>query len=122
MLFITHDLGTLKLMADRVMVMYLGRVVEEAAAAEVFERPVHPYTQALMSAHLPADPSVPLARHMLRGEIPSPINLPPGCGFASRCPVAIPACRESRPPLEPVAPGHSAACLRVADGGNRILS
>ncbi|WP_237213520.1 ABC transporter ATP-binding protein [Falsiroseomonas oryziterrae] len=122
MLFITHDLGTLRLMADRVMVMYLGRVVEQATAAEVFERPAHPYTQALMSAHLPADPAVPLARHVLRGEIPSPINLPPGCGFASRCPVAIPACRERLPPLEELAPGHRAACLRVADGGNRIPS
>jgi len=122
MLFITHDLGTLRLMADRVMVMYLGRVVEEASAAEVFDRPAHPYTQALMSAHLPADPAIPLARHVLRGEIPSPINLPPGCGFASRCPVALPACRDRLPPLEPVAPGHHAACLRIADGGSRILA
>jgi oligopeptide/dipeptide ABC transporter ATP-binding protein len=120
MLFITHDLGTLKLMADRVMVMYLGRVVEQAAAAEVFDRPAHPYTQALMSAHLPADPSVKLARHVLKGEIPSPINLPPGCGFASRCPVALPACRDAQPPLDAIAPGHRAACIRIADGGNRI--
>ncbi|MGG5823149.1 ABC transporter ATP-binding protein [Falsiroseomonas sp. HW251] len=120
MLFITHDLGTLKLMADRVMVMYLGRVVEQAAAAEVFDRPAHPYTQALMSAHLPADPSVKLARHVLKGEIPSPINLPPGCGFASRCPVALPACRDAQPPLDEVAAGHHAACIRVRDGGNRI--
>jgi oligopeptide/dipeptide ABC transporter ATP-binding protein len=120
MLFITHDLGTLKLMADRVMVMYLGRVVEQADAAEVFDRPVHPYTQALMSAHLPADPSVKLARHMLKGEIPSPINLPPGCGFASRCPVALDACRAAQPPLDEVAPRHRAACIRVKDGGNRI--
>jgi oligopeptide/dipeptide ABC transporter ATP-binding protein len=120
MLFITHDLGTLKLMADRVMVMYLGRVVEEAPAAEVFNHPAHPYTQALMSAHLPADPTVKLSRHVLKGEIPSPINLPPGCGFASRCPVAIPACRERLPPLDAVTPDHRAACLRIADGGNRI--
>jgi oligopeptide/dipeptide ABC transporter ATP-binding protein len=120
MLFITHDLGTLRLMADRVMVMYLGRVVEEAPAAEVFDRPAHPYTQALMSAHLPADPSVKLARHVLKGEVPSPIDLPPGCGFASRCPVALPACSASQPPLNLVGAGHRAACIRVADGGNRI--
>jgi oligopeptide/dipeptide ABC transporter ATP-binding protein len=123
MLFITHDLGTLRLMADRVMVMYLGRVVEEAAAAEVFDRPAHPYTQALMSAHLPADPTARLARHVLTGEVPSPINLPPGCGFASRCPVALPGCSDTAPTLGPVpgtVPSHRAACLRMGDGGNRI--
>jgi oligopeptide/dipeptide ABC transporter ATP-binding protein len=124
-LFITHDLGTLRLMADRVMVMYLGRVVEEAPAAEIYARPAHPYTQALMSAHLPADPTARLARHVLTGEIPSPINLPPGCGFASRCPVALPSCSTTAPALGP-APGapptHRAACLRLADGGNRILA
>ncbi|HEV7268977.1 MAG TPA: ABC transporter ATP-binding protein [Falsiroseomonas sp.] len=123
MLFITHDLGTLRLMADRVMVMYLGRVVEQAPAAEIYERPAHPYTQALMSAHLPADPTVKLARHVLTGEIPSPVNLPPGCAFASRCPVALPNCRERATDLAAV-PGaeanHLAACLRLADGGNRI--
>jgi oligopeptide/dipeptide ABC transporter ATP-binding protein len=122
MLFITHDLGTLRLMADRVMVMYLGRVVEEAPASEIFDRPAHPYTQVLMSAHLPADPTIPLARHLLRGEIPSPMSLPPGCGFAGRCPVALPACREDAPVLGPV-PGaapHRAACLRLADGGHLI--
>ncbi len=123
MLFITHDLGTLRLMADRVMVMYLGRVAEQAPAAEIWDRPAHPYTQALMSAHLPADPTARLARHVLTGEIPSPINLPPGCGFASRCPVALPRCREVAPALQEV-PGagapRAAACLRLADGGNRI--
>jgi oligopeptide/dipeptide ABC transporter ATP-binding protein len=122
MLFITHDLGTLKLMADRVMVMYLGRVVEEAPAAAIFGAPAHPYTQALMSAHLPADPAVRVARHVLTGEIPSPINLPPGCGFSSRCPVALRACRDALPAWQPVATAHRAACLRVADGGNRIPS
>jgi oligopeptide/dipeptide ABC transporter ATP-binding protein len=123
MLFITHDLGTLRLMADRVMVMYLGRVVEEAPAAEIFDRPAHPYTQALMSAHLPADPTAHLARHVLTGEIPSPINLPPGCFFSSRCPVALATCREAAPPLDAVPDAeatHRAACLRMADGGNRI--
>jgi len=123
MLFITHDLGTLRLMADRVMVMYLGRVVEQATAAAIYDRPAHPYTQALMSAHLPADPTARLARHVLTGEVPSPVNLPPGCGFVSRCPVALPRCHATAPALEEV-PGalapHRAACLRLADGGNRI--
>ena len=125
MLFITHDLGTLRLMADRVMVMYLGRVVEQAPAAEIYDNPAHPYTQALMSAHLPADPTARLSRHVLTGEIPSPLNLPPGCGFASRCPVALPICRGTAPTLDPVPGGraeHRAACLRLADGGNRILA
>ena len=122
MLFITHDLGTLRLMADRVMVMYLGQVVEEAPAAAIYEAPAHPYTQALMSAHLPADPAVTLARHVLTGEIPSPINLPPGCFFASRCPVALPRCRDVSPVLEPVPGGvdQRAACIRLADGGNLV--
>ncbi len=122
MLFITHDLGTLRLMADRVMVMYLGQVVEEAPAAAIYDAPAHPYTQALMSAHLPADPAVTLARHVLTGEIPSPINLPPGCFFASRCPVALPRCRDVSPALEPVpgAADQRAACIRLADGGNLV--
>lgn len=121
MLFITHDLGTLRHIADRVLVLYLGRVVEEGPRDAVFDRPQHPYTQALMSAHLPADPTVRLSRHVLRGEIPSPIALPPGCFFASRCPVAAERCRTIEPSLEALAPtGHRAACLRIAEGANRI--
>jgi oligopeptide/dipeptide ABC transporter ATP-binding protein len=120
MMFISHDLGTVKLISDRILVLYLGSVVEYAPAAQVFADPVHPYAQALMSAHLPADPTAVLRRHVLEGEIPSPINLPPGCSFASRCPVVVPRCRSVAPPLEEVQPGHLAACLRVAEGGNRI--
>ena len=75
-----------------------------------------------MSAHLPADPDAVLRRHVLQGEIPSPINLPPGCHFASRCPVAVPRCRVETPRLDPVAGDatHQAACLRIAEGANRI--
>lgn len=121
MLFITHDLGTLRHIADRVLVLYLGRVVEEGPRDAVFDRPQHPYTQALMSAHLPADPSARLSRHVLSGEIPSPIALPPGCAFASRCPVAAGRCRSAAPALEALdAAGHRAACLRIAEGANRI--
>ncbi|MBU6378254.1 MAG: ABC transporter ATP-binding protein [Gammaproteobacteria bacterium] len=114
-LFITHDLGTLKLISNRIVVLYLGRIVESGATATLFEMPRHPYTQALLSAHLPADPSVKLQRQILQGEIPSPINLPPGCGFASRCPIAEPACRSQLPTLDSVAAGHAAACLRLSD-------
>ncbi|MBU8544232.1 MULTISPECIES: ABC transporter ATP-binding protein [Roseomonadaceae] len=122
MMFISHDLGTVKLISDRIMVLYLGGVVEYAPAAQVFAEPAHPYSQALMSAHLPADPMAVLRRHVLEGEVPSPINLPPGCHFASRCPVAVPDCRRHAPELRPVHgdTAHQAACLRIAEGANRI--
>ena len=122
MMFISHDLGTVKLISDRILVLYLGSVVEYAPSAEVFARPAHPYSQALMSAHLPADPAAVLRRHVLEGEIPSPINLPPGCAFASRCPVVADRCRGTAPPLDPVGgdAAHVAACLRIAEGANRI--
>lgn len=122
MMFISHDLGTVKLISDRILVLYLGSVVEYAPSAEVFARPAHPYSQALMSAHLPADPAAVLRRHVLEGEIPSPINLPPGCAFASRCPVVADRCRGTAPPLDPVGgdASHVAACLRIAEGANRI--
>jgi oligopeptide/dipeptide ABC transporter ATP-binding protein len=120
MLFITHDLGTVKLISDRVLVLYLGRIVEEAPTPAIFAQAAHPYTQALLSAHLPADPFARLRRHVLEGEIPSPIGLPPGCGFASRCPLAVERCRAVSPPLEALEPSHSAACLRIAEGANRL--
>lgn len=122
MLFITHDLGTLKLIADRILVLYLGRVVEAGSAAQIFDNPAHPYTQALISAHLPADPDAALARHVLTGEVPSALTLPPGCAFAGRCPVALPSCRTTKPPLETIGPDHQAACIRIAEGGNRIAA
>jgi oligopeptide/dipeptide ABC transporter ATP-binding protein len=121
LLFISHDLGTIKLISDRIVVLYLGKVVEEANTEALFERPAHPYTQALLSANLPADPSVRVTRLMLKGEVPSPIDLPSGCAFHTRCPVAIGACAGTTPTAEVVDPsGHRASCLRIADGGNRI--
>ena len=121
MLFISHDLGTVKLVSDRIVVLYLGTVVEEGPAAAVFEDPAHPYTQALLSAHLPPDPKAKLARHVLEGEVPSPINLPKGCRFSSRCPLAIEACRSALPPLIPTGPdGRRAACIRIPEGANRL--
>ncbi|MGE0315813.1 MAG: oligopeptide/dipeptide ABC transporter ATP-binding protein [Lautropia sp.] len=135
-LLISHDLETVELMTDRLLVLYLGSIVEQGRTGDVFAAPVHPYTQTLLSATLPADPEVPLRRHASFGEIPSPIDLPPGCPFAPRCPLAIDACRVEAPALLPTsgpdagaqaatdtAPDerHVAACVRVADGSS-VLS
>jgi len=119
LLFITHDLGTVRRISDRVMVLYLGAVAEYAEADALFSQPQHPYSQALISAHLPADPHARVRRHVLEGEIPSPLDIPPGCAFASRCPVVREDCRTVRPALDPVPHGR-AACLRIADGTNQI--
>jgi len=108
MLVISHDLETLELVSDRILVLSLGRLVEDAPTPRLFEAPVHPPTQPLLSAALPADPTVPLGRHVL--EIPSPLDLPPGCAFAGRCPRVT------------MAAGHGAACLRAADGSHRIAA
>lgn len=120
MLFITHDLATLRLIADRVAVLYLGRVVEQGPAAQVLDAPAHAYTQALMSAHLSADPAERNTRIRLSGEIPSPMNRPPGCGFATRCPIAEARCQASPPALLPAGPDHLAACLRVPEGTSQL--
>jgi peptide/nickel transport system ATP-binding protein len=108
-LFISHDLGVVKFLSDRVVVMYLGRVVESAASAEIFEHANHPYTQALLAEVGKVEPKkrtfVPI-----RGEIPSPLDPPPGCHFHPRCPHVMPRCRESAPALVEIAPGHLSAC------------
>jgi oligopeptide/dipeptide ABC transporter ATP-binding protein len=120
MVFITHDLATLRVVADRVAVLYLGRVLEEGPTATVMDAPAHPYTQVLLSAHLAADPTVKPKRIHLEGEIPSPIDRPNGCPFQTRCPLAEERCRTGRPALLTVAPGQQAACVRIVDGSNRI--
>ena len=120
--FISHDLETVELVTDRVLVLYLGNVVEQGATRSIFSRPAHPYTQTLLSANLPPDPEAKLARLPVIGETPSPIDLPPGCAFASRCPAAIPSCREARPPATPLGEAHSAACIRIAEGANVLTS
>jgi oligopeptide/dipeptide ABC transporter ATP-binding protein len=120
MLFITHDLATLRVVANRVAVLYLGRVMEEGPTAAVMDRPAHPYTQVLLSAHLPSDPAVRPVRIRLEGEIPSPIDRPAGCPFQTRCPLSEPRCRSGRPPLLTAGPDQHAACFRVVDGSNRI--
>ena len=111
-LFITHDLSMVKAISDRIAVMYLGSVVELAPAATLYTDYRHPYTGALLSAIPIPDPDVEAARKriLLGGDIPSPINLAPGCPFAGRCPQAKAECREERPTLREVAPGHFAAC------------
>ncbi len=120
MLYISHDLETVELISHRILVLYLGVVVEEGPTDGVFKSPLHPYTQSLMSAHLPPDPDEFLSRHVLEGEVPSPINLPKGCMFAPRCPVAAPQCSEARPSMESVGDGHWVACVRVREGANIV--
>ena len=111
-LFITHDLSMVKAISDRIAVMYLGSIVELAPAATLYREHCHPYTEALLSAIPLPDPDVEATRRriLLKGDIPSPVNLGPGCPFASRCPHAKPICREQQPALKEVSPGHYAAC------------
>ncbi len=117
MLFISHDLGTVRVISDRVLVLYLGTVVESGPAAAVYERPAHPYTQALLSAHLSPDPAVRPHRHVLAGETPSPIDLPPGCPFTARCPLARDDCHAALPEPHRIDGGrHEARCVRVPEG------
>ncbi len=108
--FISHDLGVVRHMADDVMVMYLGRAVEQGTREAVFGSPQHPYTQALLSATPTVDAATRRQRVVLQGELPSPISPPPGCVFHTRCPIAQARCREQVPALAPVA-GRLAACL-----------
>jgi peptide/nickel transport system ATP-binding protein len=110
-LFITHDLATAKYLCDRIAIMYLGRIVEIGSRDDLFGRPHHPYTKALLEAVPVPDPKARRTEEVVRGEIPSAISPPSGCHFHPRCPYAIPACREGRPPLKEVAPGHQSACL-----------
>lgn len=119
-LFITHDLGTVRLIADRVVVLYLGSIVESGPTESIFSAPEHPYTQALFSAQLSTDPAKRQQRHLLSGEIPSPVDLPSGCAFAGRCPVAVDACRAAKPALTPHQ-DRMVACVRLATGDNRIV-
>ncbi len=98
-LFITHDLLVVKYIADRILVMYLGKLVESGPVEPVFEQPLHPYSQALLSAIPKADPGVRQKRLLLEGEVPSPINPPTGCRFHSRCPKVVSICREMEPEL-----------------------
>jgi oligopeptide transport system ATP-binding protein len=114
-LFIAHDLSVVRHLCQRVAVMYLGRIVEMAESDELFDNPMHPYTQALLSAVPVPDPRVE-ARRLFRpakGEVPSPINPPSGCVFHPRCPMAVDNCKKARPELREMRPGHWVACSEV---------
>lgn len=111
-LFIAHDLSVVRHIADRVAVMYLGLVVEEGPAAQVFANPVHPYTEALLSAIPVPDPTLRGKRKgiVLQGDLPSPLDPPKGCPFVTRCPLAEETCKDVRPPLVEVSPAHHIRC------------
>jgi len=112
--FISHDLSVVRHVADDVMVMYLGRVAEHGACDAIFESPQHPYTRALLSATPMVDAAARRERIILKGELPSPLNPPAGCAFHTRCPLAMPVCRQQMPPLALHAQ-RQAACHALAE-------
>ena len=112
MLFIAHDLAVVQYVSDRVVVMYLGRVMETAPSETIYRRPLHPYTVALLEAAPEPDPAARRQVAGLRGEMPSPFAPPSGCVFRTRCPYAIDECARIEPPLVEVAAGHAKACIR----------
>jgi oligopeptide transport system ATP-binding protein len=116
-LFIAHDLLVVRHISDRIAVMYLGRMVELADAAAIYDHPLHPYSKSLLSAVPVPDPKIARAnkRIALTGDIPSPLNAPSGCPFRTRCPYAAEKCAESMPPFEEISKGHFVACHRLAE-------
>ena len=115
-LFITHDLSVVKYISNDILVMYLGQMVEKAPSDKLFKKPMHPYTQALLSAIPIPNPKVPMNRITMKGELTSPINPEKGCRFAKRCPYATDACRQQDMVLTEEEPGHFVTCLRVQRG------
>jgi oligopeptide/dipeptide ABC transporter ATP-binding protein len=115
LLFVAHDLSVVEHVSDRVAVMYVGKIVEMAETEEVLKHPLHPYTEALVSAVPPADPDIHFDRIVLEGEVPSPANPPPGCIFHPRCRYAQPVCSQEEPKLVEVEPDHHASCHFAAE-------
>ncbi|GLH76590.1 ABC transporter ATP-binding protein [Bradyrhizobium sp. SSBR45G] len=116
-IFISHDLGVIQKFCDEVAVMYLGKIVEQAPAAEIFAAPRHPYTWSLIAAAAPPGPMRDelKRRHLVKGDPPSPVDPPPGCRFAQRCPAAIDSCSQRLPVLGAIGPDHYVACHRLAE-------
>ena len=123
-LLIAHNLATVRYMSDRVGVMYLGKIVEEAAPTELFTNPLHPYTKALISASLPAHPRRQREEIILTGEVPSPLNPPSGCTFHPRCPFVLNHCSTEVPEYRAIDSGHDVSCHLYTNGevalGNRV--
>ena len=120
-LFVAHDLGVVEHVSDRVAVMYLGKIVESAPAAALFAEPRHPYTEGLLASIPSPDPGARV-RAAIRGDVPSPVDLPPGCAFHTRCPYAFERCREETPPLEEVVKGRLSACWLHSSAGTTVQS
>ena len=114
-LFISHDLSLLKYMCDRIGIMYLGRLVEVGTTETIINDPKHPYTKALIESVPAIDPTVERSAAEISGEVPDPVNLPPGCRFADRCPEVMPECREAEPEMFTVGTDHTARCILYED-------
>jgi oligopeptide/dipeptide ABC transporter ATP-binding protein len=109
-LFISHNLAVVEHISHRIAVMYLGRIVEYTDKVTLFTRPLHPYTEALLAAVPVPDPRIKRTKHVVQGDVPSPLNPPPGCRFHTRCPIAVARCRQEVPALREVETGHHVAC------------
>ena len=115
-IFISQDLSVVKYISDRIIIMYLGRIMEIGDAKEIYANPAHPYTKALFSAIPPVSPYEKKETIELKGEIPSPLNMPPGCPFGNRCPFCTDVCKQSVPELKAIGDNHEVACVRYQKG------